>query len=117
MPDILINPEVATDRLGDPIPGAPLTGAVVQDVLAFPRKSSESDQNTVIIGVTLWFEPGQGPIPKSQETVLVGIKVAADGNPVPGTGKKYQVEGEAGVYEYEVDDPAGTEVQLVRVEG
>lgn len=114
MPDVAIVPSGGTDRWGDPLePGDPI---VVRRVTTYPRYSNETGQNSVITGITAIFPP-RAEVPEAIDAVFVGIQIADDGTMVPGTGKRYEVEGDPGVWSYLDGTEAGTEVALERASG
>lgn len=114
MPDVAIIPSGGTDRWGDPLePGDPI---VVRRVTTYPRYSEETNQNSVITGITAIFPP-RTEVPEAIDSVVVDIEVADDGTMVPGTGRRYEVIGDPGVWEYLDGTGAGTEVALTRWSG
>lgn len=114
MPDVAIIPSGGTDRWGDPVePGDPI---VVRRVTTYPRRSDETNQNSVITGINAIFPP-HAEVPEAIDSVRVGIEIAEDGTMVRGSGKKYEVVGDPGVWEYLDGTGAGIEVALERVTG
>lgn len=114
MPDVAILPSGGTDRWGDPLePGDPI---VVRDVVTYPRRSDETNQNSVITGINAIFQPG-AEVPEAIDAVVVGIDIAPDGTWVQGTGRRHEVVGDPGVWTYLDGEEAGTEVALKRVSG
>jgi len=112
--DVAIIPSGGTDRWGDPLPGG--DPILVRDVTVWPRRSDESDEGSVITGISAML-PGGAPVPDAIDAMLVDVEVGADGQVVPGTGRKYEVVGEPGVWAWSDGEEAGIEVALQRARG
>jgi hypothetical protein len=94
--------EPKKDRWGDVIPGTD-EQIEVKGVKIWPRKSDETDDNTLIVGYTAFFPAKAKRVPTAAEEVLW-------------RGTRYEVEGKPGLW---VKDGRlkGTEVALQEVTG
>lgn len=113
MPDVLII------RLGESDPwggGTDGERIVVRDVAIWPVRSDENNVSTVITGQAVWFDEGK-PTPNSEDTLMLRIEVDDQGRYVEGTGQRYEVDGDPGIWEFLDGDMAGTEVQVRRARG
>jgi len=114
VPDAAIIPSGGKDRWGDDLPaGDPI---VVEDVVTYPRRSDETNQNSVITGINAIFPVGAN-VPEAIDAVVVGIEIDGGGRWVEGTGVRYEVVGDPGVWSYLDGEEAGTEVALEQVSG
>lgn len=95
MPDIAIISAGGTDRWGDDLPGG--NPVVVRRPKMWPRDSSETQNNVLISGWSVFIPKGR-PVPSAADSVMVGIEIDGDGRMVAGTGAEYHVVGDPGPY-------------------